>query len=1023
MNVSAWSIRQPIPAILLFILLTLLGLMSFHRMGIQDFPDIELPIISIATTLEGASPAQLETEVTRKIENSLATLGGVKHIRSIISDGTSLTYVEFNLEKDPSEAVNDVRDALSRIRADLPGDIRDPIISKLTTTGRPVLTFSVSSGQMDEESLSWFVDNTLTKALLSVPGVGKVARVGGIDREIRITLDPVKLAGLHITAADVSRQLKRVEIETSGGRGDVGNIEQSVRTLGTVHSAQDLAALTLALADGRHVRLDQIAQVEDTHAERRTLALLDGKPVIGFEITRLKGSSEVAVAANVRAAVASMRKQYPHLQIAEVFDGVAPVQDSYDGSMSLLYEGALLAILVVWWFLRDWRATLVAATALPLSIIPTFIGMQYLGFSLNTVTLLALALVVGILVDDAIVEIENIVRHLRMGKSPMQAALEATNEIGLAVIATTAALVAVFLPTAFMDGIAGKFFKQFGWTAALSVMASLVVARLLTPMMAAYLLRPLPAKSQDSALMRRYLVWVKWCLQHRIITSFAAAVFFFSSIALIPLLPSGFVPPADRGQTFVILSLPPGSQLADTRASAEAARKLLAPIAEITRIYTSIGGGSGGGDLFSQGGSSEVRKATLTISLTHRDQRHRSQQDIEADIRQRLQSLPGIRATVGGGDTGEKLQLILSGDDPALLAEAAQRVVRDIRTLKGLGNVTSSASVLRPEIIVKPDFARAAEAGVTTASIGDTLRIATSGDYSTALAKLNLTERQIPIRTRLPDSTRQDLDALAQLEVPAQTGVVMLGTVASLSLGSGPAQIDRLDRSRNVTIEIELNGQQLGDVFNTVGKLPSMNNLPPGVYRSDSGDAERMQELFGSFGLAMTIGVLCVYFVLVLLFHDFTQPVTILAALPLAFGGAFAALYLTHSSFSMPSLIGLLMLMGIVTKNSILLVEYAIVAQRDHGMNQFDAVMDACSKRVRPILMTTIAMGAGMLPIALGFGVDPSFRAPMAIAVIGGLITSTLLSLLIIPVVYTYVEDIVKYSKKWIKSVYKHVTI
>ncbi|WP_124951793.1 efflux RND transporter permease subunit [Sulfuriferula thiophila] len=1014
MNVSAWSIRQPIPAILLFILLTLVGLLSFHRMGIQDFPDIELPVVTITTTLEGASPAQLETEVTRKIENSLASLGGVKHIRSVVTDGSSMTYVEFDLDKDTSEAVNDVRDAISRIRADLPGDIKDPIISKVTTTGRPILTFSVSSAQMDEENLSWLVDNNLSKVLLAVPGVGKVSRVGGVDREIRITLDPVKLAALHVTATDVSRQIKRVEVEASGGRGDVGNIQQSIRTLGTVKSAEDLAAITIPLADGRRLRLDQIASVQDTHAERRTLALLSGKPVVGFEVTRMKGSSEVAVAAKVRAAIANVRSTHPNLQIAEVFDGVAAVQDSYDGSMGLLYEGALLAIFVVWWFLRDWRATLVAATALPLSVIPTFIGMQYFGFSLNTVTLLALALVVGILVDDAIVEIENIVRHLRMGKSPMQAALEAADEIGLAVVATTATLVAVFLPTAFMAGVAGKFFKQFGWTAALAVMASLVVARLLTPMMAAYMLKPLPPKSHDSALMRRYLGWVRWCLHHRLSTSFAAAVFFISSIALIPLLPSGFVPPGDRGQTFVSLELPPGSQLADTRASAEAARQLLTSIPEIKQIYTSIGGGSGGGDLFSQGGSSDVRKATLTVSLSHRDQRQLSQQDIEAEIRQRLQALPGARSTVGGGDSGEKLQLVLSGEDPASLADAAQRVVRDIRTLKGLGNVTSSASLLRPEIVIQPDFARAAELGVTTADIGDTLRIATSGDYSTALAKLNLAERQIPIRTRLPDSTRQDLDALAQLGVPAKNGDVMLGTVAKLSLGSGPAQIDRLDRNRNVTIDIELNGQQLGDVFKAVGKLPSMNNLPPGVYRSDSGDAERMQELFGSFGLAMVIGVLCVYFVLVLLFHDFSQPVTILAALPLAFGGAFAALYLTHSSFSMPSLIGLLMLMGIVTKNSILLVEYAIVARRDHSMARFDALVDACSKRARPILMTTIAMGAGMLPIAMGFGVDPSFRAPMAIAVIGGLITSTLLSLLIIPVVYTYVDDAVKYFKKWL---------
>ncbi|BBP01189.1 efflux RND transporter permease subunit [Sulfuriferula nivalis] len=1013
MNISAWAIRQPIPAILLFALLTLLGLHSFQRMGIQDFPDIELPVVTVTTTLEGASPSQLETDVARKIENTLATLGGVKHIRSVITDGSSLTYAEFNLEKDTSEAVNDVRDAVSRVRADLPGDIKDPIISKVTTTGRPIITFSIASAQMDEEALSWYVDNNLSKLLLAIPGVGKVDRVGGVDREIRITLNPAKLAALHVTAADVSRQIKRVEIESSGGRGDVGQVEQAIRIVGTVSSAQALAATSIPLSNGRYVRLDQIADVQDTHAERRSLALLNGKPVVGFEVTRMKGTSEVEVAAKVRAAIMQLTQHQSNLHIAEVYDGVTAVQDSYDGSMDLLYEGAILAILVVWWFLRDLRATLVAATALPLSVIPTFIGMYYFGFSLNTVTLLALALVVGILVDDAIVEIENIVRHLRMGKSPLQAALEATNEIGLAVVATTATLVAVFLPTAFMDGVAGKFFKQFGWTAALAVMASLLVARLLTPMMAAYLLKPLPAKAHESALMQRYLTLVQWCLRHRIGTSIAAAVFFFASIALIPLLPSGFVPPGDRGQTFVSLELAPGTPLALTRERAEMARLDLVSIPEIKQIYTSIGGGSGGGDLFSSGASTEVRKAKLTVSLTPRNQRSRTQQDIEAEIRQRLATIPGVRITVGSGDAGEKLQLVLSGDDANLLAVTSQLVVRDIRTLPGLGNVSSSASLLRPEIIIQPDYARAAELGVTTANLADTVRIATSGDYSAALAKLNLSERQIPIRARLPDSIRQNLDSIGQLSVPGKNGDVQLANIAHITMGSGAAQIDRLDRNRNVTIDVELNGQQLGDVFKAVEQLPSMQHLPPGVFRSDSGDAERMQELFGSFGLAMMTGVLLVYFTLVLLFHDFAQPVSILAALPLAFGGAFAALYLTGSSFSMPSLIGLLMLMGIVTKNSILLVEYAIVARRDHGMSRHDAIVDACSKRARPILMTTIAMGAGMLPIALGLGVDPSFRAPMAIAVIGGLITSTLLSLLIIPVVYTYVDDVTMILKKW----------
>jgi multidrug efflux pump subunit AcrB len=659
----------------------------------------------------------------------------------------------------------------------------------------------------------------------------------------------------------------------------------------------------------------------------------------------------------------------------------------------------------VWWFLRDWRATFVAASALPLSIIPTFIGMHYFGFTLNTVTLLALALVVGILVDDAIVEVENIVRHLHMGKTPYQAAMEATEEIGLAVVATTFTLVSVFLPTAFMSGIPGKFFKEFGWTAALAVMASLVVARLLTPLMAAYMLKPGAAQEVDSKLMRNYLSWASWCLNHRLLTSLFAIVFFALSIMMIPLLPKGFVPAPDRGQTQITLELPPGSSLEETYAAAEAARGIISQVQDVLEVFSAVGRGASG-DLFSLGGSADVRKANLTVTLVHRSKRERKQQAVEAELREKLQQLAGVRVSIGSGNSGEKFALTLGGDEAEILAATARAVERDLRSLKGLGNVTSSASLLRPEIIIRPDFARMADLGVTAASIGETVRVATAGDYSTALAKLNLPQRQVPIRVMMPEAARADLDLLGRLPVPGRGGNVMLANVADISISSGSAQIYRLDRSRVITLNIELNGRELGDVFAEVGRLPSMTTLPPGVKRAESGDAERMQELFGSFGLAMLTGVMCVYIVLVLLFKDFLQPVTILAALPLSMGGAFVALLITHSSFSMPSLIGLLVLMGIVTKNSILLVEYAIVARRDHGMKRFDALLDACHKRARPILMTTIAMGAGMLPIAMGFGVDPSFRSPMATAVIGGLITSTLLSLLVVPVVFTYVDDL-----------------
>ncbi|HPU54513.1 MAG TPA: efflux RND transporter permease subunit, partial [Burkholderiaceae bacterium] len=599
--------------------------------------------------------------------------------------------------------------------------------------------------------------------------------------------------------------------------------------------------------------------------------------------------------------------------------------------------------------------------------------------------LLSLALVVGILVDDAIVEIENIARHRRMGKPPLQAALEAADEIGLAVIATTFALVAVFLPTAFMSGIAGKFFKQFGWTAVLAILASLVVARLLTPMMAAHLLGPSRHEArEDGWVMRHYLATVRWCIRHRWITAVLSAAFFVGSLALVPLLPTGFVPPADRGQTMVTIELPPGSSLAETLKAAERARLALAGMPDVRHVFSSVGGGSSG-DMFAQGAAAEARRAVLTLTLSHRTERAVKQQAVEAQIRARLADQPGVRLTVGPQDTGVKMQLVLRSEDPLALVTAARAVERDLRTLHGIGNVSSSASLVRPEIIVRPDFAKAADLGVTASSLAETVRVATAGDYDVGLPKLNLSERQVPIRVKLPDAVRGDLGALGRLTVPGRHGPVMVASVAELSIDSGPAQIDRLDRSRNVLLEVELASRQLGELHAEALRLPSLAKLPPGVLLAEQGDAQEMQALFASFGLAMSIGVLCIYMVLVLLFRDFLQPITILAALPLSIGGAFVALLLTRQSFSMPSLIGLLMLMGVVTKNSILLVEYAIVARRT-GMSRFEALVDACHKRARPIVMTTLAMGAGMLPIAIGWGADPSFRAPMAIAVIGGLI-------------------------------------
>ncbi|MDR3212356.1 MAG: efflux RND transporter permease subunit [Azoarcus sp.] len=1010
MNVSAWSIRNPIPPIMLFVLLCVAGTLAFQRMKIQNFPDIDLPMVSVSASLPGAAPGQLENDVARKIEDSIATVQGLKHLSTSIQDGAVAMLVEFRLEKPLQEAVDDVRSAVSRVRSDLPADLLDPIINRVDMASQPILAFTIASPRRDDEALSWFIDNELSRRLIAVKGVGEVKRVGGVSREVRVTLDPLRLQALGATATEISRQIQQVQIESAGGRADLGNGEQPVRTLANAASAEELARLQIALADGRRIRLSDVATVEDTVAERRMLAFLDGKPVVSFEVSRSLHESEVEVGADVRAELRRILAANPDLELTEAFDFVSPVQEEYEGSMHMLYEGALLAVLVVFLFLRDVRATFISALALPLSAIPAFFGVDLFGYTINLVTLIAMSLVIGILVDDAIVEVENIVRHLRMGKTPRQAAFDATAEIGLAVVATTFTLVAVFLPTAFMDGIAGLFFKQFGWTATLAVVMSLVVARMLTPVLAAYWLRPFAQNHAEPAWTDWYAAKAQWCLAHRKTTVLCSGAFFLASIALIPTLPEGFMPGDDNSQTQVYLELAPGSTLEQTRRIAEEARVRLMRVKHVQRVYTAIGGGSAGADPFAlllRGDA--VRRATLTILLSPRGERPRKQV-IETDIRNALETLPGTRFKVGLDSSREHYVLSISGDDPKALGEAALAIERDLRAVPGLGNVKSSASLIRPEIAVRPDFARAADLGITSRAIADTLRIATMGDYDVALAKLNLLQRQVPILVRLADSARQNLDVLARLTLPGARGPVMLGEIATLELAAGPAQIMRYDRSRSVRMDVELGSVPMGDISARVPELPSVRALPAGIKIGEVGDAEIMGELFTSFALAILIGILCIYTVLVLLFRNFLQPVTLLTALPLSLGGAFVALLLTHTALSMPSLIGLIMLMGIATKNSILLVEYAITAQQERGLSRADALIDACRKRARPIVMTTVAMGAGMLPLALGLGdADTSFRAPMAVTVIGGLVTSTILSLLVVPVVFTYVDDFARW--------------
>ncbi len=1004
MNFSALSIRNPVPAILLFILLTVGGLLAFDRLAVQNFPDMNLPMIEVSATLEGAAPAQLEAEVARKIEDRLASLSLLDHITTTITDGMVSISVSFQLEKDGQEALNEVRNAIDSASGDLPAAMQTPSVANVTVQGSPLLTYAVRSARLNETELSWFVDNDMTKTLLSVSGVGDVSRIGGIDREVQVDLNPQLMNSLGLSAATVSSQLKSVQSDASGGRAEIGGGKQAIRTLGAVSSVEELKALAIPLPSGALVRLDGIGTVTDSFADRSSFAYLDGEPVIAVQVKRLNGFSDTGVATAIEAAMQDFAAANPDVEIVQAYSTVGPIVENYDGSLHMLYEGAILAVVVVWLFLRDWRATFLSAVALPLSVIPTFLVMYLADFSLNTVTLLALSLVVGILVDDAIVEIENIARHLQMGKPPKEAALEAADEIGLAVIATTLTLVAVFLPTAFMSGIPGLIFRQFGVTAAVAVLASLVVARLLTPMMAAYMMKAHPVEAKDGRIMRAYMAVVKTGLHHRKLTILGVCLFLGLSLSTIPMLSTGFLPPSDDAQTQVTLTLQPGSTLEQTDATTRRAADIVSGLPDVTRVFSAVGSASSG-DLIDSSATLDTATASLVIDLKKIAERSRKQAEIENDIRLALAVLPGVRIEVGAGGNGTRLDITLASDDADALDQAAAAFEEQLRSLHGIGAVTSSASLQAPEIQIVPDLDRAAALGVTAEAISDAVRVATSGDYSSSLAKLNLPQRQLAIRVRLDPSNRATLDDIANLRLAGARGNVDLGSVADIRIGGSQSEISRIDRSRNVMLSVELNGRILGDVYREAQALPAIQNLPDGVRLVEQGELERSSELFDNFAIAMAIGVFCIYAVLVLLFHDFLQPLTILVALPLSLGGALLPLVLTGTSFSMPVLIGLLMLMGVVTKNSILLVEYAIMSRRG-GMSRFDAVVDACHKRARPIVMTTIAMSGGMFPVALSLsGGDASFRQPMAIVVIGGLLTSTVLSLVVIPIIFTLVDD------------------
>ena len=996
-NISAWAIRHPVLPMVLFAVLIFAGAVAFIRLPVTLNPPIAYPMVSVNVTQPGAAPEEVETQIVRRVEAAVASIPDINHINSVAREGGEETDIEFRIGTPIDRAVADVRNAVDQVRVDLPQDIQPPIVQQIRVGGGPVVYYDVSSPGMTPQAVSWFIDNTISKSLLTVPGVAQVSRYGGVDRQINVELDPARMQALGITASQVNDQLRNLNIDMPGGQADLGDGEQLIRVLGGADTVRQLANTQIVLPGGRFARLGDIADVRDGAAEIRSYDLYNGRPAISFAVSQAPNVSDVSVLHGVQAALEKIRKQYPAVKIDQTFTTVIYTEQNYHSAMSALIEGSILAVLMVWLFLRDVRATLISALAIPLAIIPTFLFMQWVGFSLNQISLLALSLVSGVLVDDAIVEIENIVRHKRMGKSAFQAALDAADQIGLAVIATSATIIAVFMPVSFMGGIIGQFFKQFGLTVAAAVFFSLLVARLLTPVIAAYALKSDGGhvETRDGPIMSGYLRVLRWCVRHRWKTIICGTLFFAVSVVALMLMPKSFIPDSDSSNTSLHIELPPGVSLDDTRTVADQVYRIVARQPEVASVDESVGD------------NGSLNAANLYITLLPRNKRNVSQQAWESRVIGLLRSVADARMnfqTQNGDSDGHAVTIDLTGDDLGLLSRTARTIMEQMRTLPGIVDVGSDDDLPQPEILIRPRFDLAARLGVTVANISDTIRIATLGDLVQNDAKFTLPDRQVPILVSLHRSDRQDLTALENLPVPTTSGgTVPLKAVADFSFGEGPTTVHSYDQSLRVAIDADLNGIQLGTAMKEIYALPSLKHLPAGVRLVETGNAQLMSELFTDFGIAMLTGILMVFAVLVLLFVRVLQPLTILSSLPLSLGGAVLALWLTQNPLSLGVMIGFLMLMGIVAKNAILLVDFAIEEMRA-GKDRMTALLESGHKRARPIVMTTVAMVAGMMPVAMAFG--DAFRSPMAIAVIGGLITSTGLTLIVVPAGFTLIDDI-----------------
>jgi multidrug efflux pump subunit AcrB len=1027
-QLSAWSIRHPVVPIVFFVGLVIAGIVSFLRMDVQQQPDIEFPMVIITVSQPGAAPTEIENQITQRVEAAVRSISGVVTISSTATEGNSQTMVEFAIGEDVNAAVNEVKNQIDQIRSSLPDGILEPQVFKATTSSQPIAYFAVEADDMTLEQLSWFIDDTVAKRLLKIEGMAEVKRSGGVSREIVVTLDPGRMQALGVTASQVNATLRGLNLNAAGGKAEIGGSRQSVRVLGNAADAYDLSQTDISVGVGRTIKLGDIARVADSFGEVTNIAKFDGKPVVNFGMTRARGASDVTVYDEGVKAMAELEKEHPGVRFRRMYTTVDYTKDQYESSMASMVEGAVLAVIIVFFFLRDWRATVISAIAIPLSAIPTFWFMEMLGITLSSQSLLALGLVAGVLVDDAIVEIENIVRHMRMGKTAYQASIEAADEIGLAVVATTFSIVAVFLPVGMMPGVSGEIFRAFGLTVVVAVLMSLAVARTITPMVAAYFLKAHGhAEHAGGPWMDRYLRVLHWSLDtskakayrdrhrradsrlglgrrlaarlrdHRIWMVGVGGGALLLTGVIGGSMPMEFFPTQDNDFSSISIELVPGTTLKQSEAVSDHVRQILEKRPEVKAVLQRI---------FEDRGN-------MMIML--REDRKITSKQFENELTPVLQAIPDARVmfqdmqSQGQGGTGRPVNIMLSGSDPVVLEQTAAKLVEQMQGLKQVTGVRVSADMRRPEIIVKPRLDLASQLGVSTQALSQAIRVATIGEIDQNAAKFSLSDRQVPIRVRLPEEARRDLSNISNLPVPtASGGSVPLSRVAEISFGSGPTTIQRYNQQRRTLVGADLApGVVKSEATQAIAKLPIMQNLPNGVTNPAVGQDQWQMEMLTNLAVAVPSGILLVFAVLVLLYHRIISPLVNMGSLFLAPFGGLLALLLTGQSLSMPVFIGVLMLLGIVAKNSILLIDFAI-EEMATGINKFDAIMEAGHKRAQPIVMTTVAMVAGMVPTALSLSGDGAWRAPMGTTVIGGLLCSTFLTLLIVPAGFSLADGLEK---------------